>query len=323
MGDYNHTMSKNIITVKNVNKTYKKTHSSSSFKAVDNVSFDVEEASCFGFLGPNGAGKSTMMKMIYCRIDRDESNKSKLDVFGLDPAGDPLKIKYMSGVVPQEDNLDEELDVYQNLMIYSKFFGIPKKEAAKKIEELLEFMELSEKRKAPIRALSGGMKRRLVIARSLLHNPRLLILDEPTTGLDPQVRHTIWQKLRDLKEQGITILLTTHYMDEAFQICDNIIIMDKGIKILEGSPKTLLNDNMEKYVLELIKVKRDILPNLNIDKSIIRTDDIHDPPHLFSNDFDALRKVADSLQDGERYLRQTNLEDLFMKLTGRSLNEHQ
>jgi lipooligosaccharide transport system ATP-binding protein len=316
-------MSKNIITVKNVNKTYKNTQSSKSFKAVNDVSFDVEEASCFGFLGPNGAGKTTMMKMIYCRIERDEALKSKLDVFGLDPASDPLKIKFVSGVVPQEDNLDEELDVYQNLMIYSKFFGIPKKEAAIKIEELLEFMELSEKRKAPIRALSGGMKRRLVIARSLLHNPRLLILDEPTTGLDPQVRHTIWQKLRDLKEQGITILLTTHYMDEAFQICDNIIIMDKGVKILEGSPKTLLNDNMEKYVLELIKVKRDIIPKLNIDKNIIRADDIHDPPHLFSNDFDALRKVADSLQDGERYLRQTNLEDLFMKLTGRSLNEHQ
>ena len=313
----------NILTVKNVNKTYKKSHSSNAVKAVDNVSFDVEEATCFGFLGPNGAGKTTMMKMIYCRIERDKNIQSKINVFGLDPASDPLKIKFASGVVPQEDNLDEELDVYQNLMIYSKFFGIPKKIAAKKIDELLEFMELSEKKKAPIRALSGGMKRRLTIARSLLHNPRLLILDEPTTGLDPQVRHTIWKKLRDLKENGITILLTTHYMDEAFQICDNIMIMDKGKKILEGPPKTLLKDNLEKYVLELIKAKRDSNLNFDVDKNIIRTDDIHDPPHLFSNDFDALRKVADSLQDEERYLRQTNLEDLFMKLTGRSLNEYQ
>ena len=312
----------NIINVKNVNKTYK-TQYSKPFKAVDDVSFNVKEASCFGFLGPNGAGKSTIMKMIYCRIERDEDSKSELNVFGIDPIEDPLRIKYISGVVAQEDNLDEELDVYQNLMIYSKFFGIPKKTAAKRIEELLSFMELSEKRKAPIRALSGGMKRRLVIARALLHNPKLIILDEPTTGLDPQVRHTIWKKLRELKEKGITILLTTHYMDEAFQICDDIIIMDKGKKILEGAPKSLLNENMEKYVLELIRVNRDIISKLDIDKNIIRADDIHDPPHLFSNDFDALRKVADSLQDGERYLRQTNLEDLFMKLTGRSLNEHQ
>jgi lipooligosaccharide transport system ATP-binding protein len=318
-------MLKNIITVKNVNKTYKKNQTSKLFKAVNDVSFNVEEASCFGFLGPNGAGKTTMMKMIYCRIERDinTDSDSKIDIFGIDPARDPLKIKFELGVVPQEDNLDEELNVFQNLMIYSKFFGLPKKEAKMRIDELLEFMELSEKRKSSIRALSGGMKRRLVIARALLHNPRLLILDEPTTGLDPQVRHTIWEKLQELKENGTTILLTTHYMDEAFQICDNIIIMDKGKKILEGSPKILLKENLEKYVLELKKSKKNNLAKLNINEKTIRIDNTHSLPCLFSNDFNELRKITEILNDEEHYLRQTNLEDLFMKLTGRSLNEHQ
>ena len=310
-----------LITVKNVCKTYKGT--SKTFKAVDKLSFNVEEASCFGFLGPNGAGKTTMMKMIYCRLKRDFSSDSIIDVFGFDPDKEPLKIKFASGVVPQEDNLDEEINVFQNLLIYSKFYGMYGKVAEKRIDELLEFMELSEKRKADVRALSGGMKRRLVIARALLHEPRLLILDEPTTGLDPQVRHTIWKKLRELKANGMTILLTTHYMDEAYQICDNIIIMDKGKKIIEGEPKSLLEVNMEKYVLELISRQKETIPVLNIDKKIVRVDDFHEPPHLYSNNFNVLQKIADSLQGREHYLRQTNLEDLFMKLTGRSLNEFQ
>ena len=312
----------NLIIAKNVHKTYKG-GSFKKFKAVDDLSFNVEKASCFGFLGPNGAGKTTMMKMIYSRLERDVKPDSTIDVFGFDPAKDPLKIKFVSGVVPQDDNLDEEINVFQNLFIYSKFYGMPKRDAKKRIDELLEFMELSEKRKADVRALSGGMKRRLVIARALLHEPRLLILDEPTTGLDPQVRHTIWNKLRELKENGLTILLTTHYMDEAYQICDNIIIMDNGKKIIEGSPRILLKNNLEKYVLELIKVKKGILAKLNIDKKLIRVDSFHEPPHLYSDDFNALRKVSEVLQDGEHYLRQTNLEDLFMKLTGRSLNEFQ
>ncbi|MCF7791831.1 MAG: ABC transporter ATP-binding protein [Victivallales bacterium] len=316
-------MRMNVISVKKAVKTYRNENSAASIRAVDNVSFDVEEASCFGFLGPNGAGKSTMMKMIYCRIERDLLLNSDISIFGLDPAKTPLKIKYLSGVVPQEDNLDEELSVVQNLQIYSKFFGLTKKDASGRIDELLDFMELTEKKKSPIRNLSGGMRRRLVIARALIHNPRLLILDEPTTGLDPQVRHTIWQKLRDLKEKGITILLSTHYMDEAFQICDNIIIMDKGKKILEGTPKNLLKDNMEKYVLELIKVKRNELHQFIGDTGKVRVDDLREPPNLFSDNFDTLRIIADKLEDGEYYLRRSNLEDLFMKLTGRSLNELQ
>jgi len=311
-----------LITVKNVRKTYN-IGSTKRFLAVDDLSFDVDKASCFGFLGPNGAGKTTMMKMIYSRLERDIEPASMINVFGFDPMKDPLKIKFASGVVPQEDNLDEEINVFQNLLIYSKFYGMHRRDAEKRIDELLDFMELSEKRKADVRALSGGMKRRLVMARALLHEPRLLILDEPTTGLDPQVRHTIWKKLRDLKEKGLTILLTTHYMDEAYQLCDNIIIMDKGKKIIEGSPKVLLKNNMERYVLELIKVEPSILLKLKIDNTIIREDNFHEPPHLYSNDFNALREVADNFDDGEHYLRQTNLEDLFMKLTGKSLNEFQ
>ena len=311
-----------VITASNVHKTYK-IGSSKQFKAVDGLDFDVEKASCFGFLGPNGAGKTTMMKMIYSRLERDTEPKSTIDVFGFDPHKDPLKIKFASGVVPQEDNLDEELNVFQNLLIYSKFYGMGKKIATKRIDELLEFMELSEKRKADVRSLSGGMKRRVVIARALLHEPRLLILDEPTTGLDPQVRHAIWKKLRELKENGMTILLTTHYMDEAFQICDNIVIMDKGKKIIEGDPKNLLKNNIEKFVLELVKLRKAISTNLNFDTSTIRMDNFHEPPHLYSDDFNALRIIADNLNDGEHILRQTNLEDLFMKLTGRKLNEFQ
>jgi lipooligosaccharide transport system ATP-binding protein len=312
----------NFITVNNVNKTYK-AGSGKKFKAVDRLDFTVEEASCFGLLGPNGAGKTTMMKMIYGRLGRDIESKATIDVFGFDPDKDPLKIKFASGVVPQEDNLDEEINVFQNLLIYSKFYGMPKRDAEKRIDELLEFMELSEKRKVDVRTLSGGMKRRLIIVRALLHKPRLLILDEPTTGLDPQVRHTIWNKLRELKENGMTILLTTHYMDEAYQICDNIIIMDKGKKMIEGPPKVLLKNNIEKYILELIKVEKDFLPKLDIDEKIIRKDNLHEPPYFYSDDFNSLRKVADALQGREHYLRQTNLEDLFMKLTGRSLSEFQ
>ncbi|MCP4177553.1 MAG: ABC transporter ATP-binding protein [bacterium] len=316
-------MIENIIQVKDINKTYNKAKSKETFKAVDNVSFDVKSGSCFGFLGPNGAGKSTTMKMLYSRINRDLKPKGKMQVLGYDPGKYPLKVKYHTGVVPQEDNLDEEVSVYQNLMIYAKFYGMNQKVSKKRIDDLLSFMELTEKAKASTKDLSGGMKRRLVIARALLHEPKLLILDEPTTGLDPQVRHTIWRKLRELKNNGMTILLTTHYMDEAYQICDNIIIMDKGKKIIEGCPKKLLSKSLENYVMELIQGKKEDIEKIGYDEKVIRTDDLHDPPHYYSNDFNALKKISDNLNGGEFYLRQTNLEDLFMKLTGRSLNEFQ
>jgi lipooligosaccharide transport system ATP-binding protein len=309
-------MCTNTIQVKNINKTYNEAKSCKIFKAVDNVSFNVKKGTCFGFLGPNGAGKSTTMKMLYSRINRDSESNGEMKILGCDPGKYPLKVKYHTGVVPQDDCLDEEVNVFQNLMIYAKFFGMNEKKSRKRIDNLLGFMELTDKTKASTKDLSGGMKRRLVIARALLHKPKILILDEPTTGLDPQVRHTIWKKLRELKSEGMTILLTTHYMDEAYQICDNIMIMDKGRKIIEGCPKKLLNENLEKYVMELIKGK---IEEIGYDKKIIRMDDLH----YYSNDFNALKKISDNFPEAEFLLRQTNLEDLFMKLTGGSLNEFQ
>ncbi len=310
-------MSQHIISVRNVSKTYY------NINAVKNLSFDVKEASCFGFLGPNGAGKTTMMKMIYGKALRDDFYKSSINVLGFDPAIDSLSIKAMSGVVPQEDNLDEEINVYQNLFIYSKLYGIPSKEAKQRIENLLDFMELSDKKKAMIRELSGGMKRRLIIARALLNNPRLLILDEPTTGLDPQVRHIIWDKLRRLKKEGVTMLLTTHYMEEAFEICDQIVIMDRGEKILEGNPKRLLEEHIEKYILQVINKKKAVCLEKNLKPGEVRKEETGEMVIYASNDLKYLERLANCLESSDFYIRQSNLEDLFLKMTGRTLNEVQ
>ncbi len=197
-------MSSTVVNVKNISKSFCK------IRAVQNLSFSVESGLCFGFLGPNGAGKTTVMKMLYAKCIRDNNNSSEVNIFGYDPVKNELEIKYLSGVVQQENNLDEELNVIQNLMIYSHFYNTPAKAAKERIEYLLDFLELSEKSKSKIKDLSGGMKRRLVIARALLNSPRLLILDEPTTGLDPQVRHLIWDKIRQLQKKRTTVLLTTH-----------------------------------------------------------------------------------------------------------------
>lgn len=310
-------MSTSIISVKNVNKTYGR------LKAVDSLSFEVFPSTCFGLLGPNGAGKTTMMKIFYGKCIRDNHKDDAVNVFGYDPRTNELDIKYLAGVVQQENNLDQELNVIQNLDIYSKFYAMPRKEASERIDYLLDFLELSAKRDAVIRELSGGMKRRLIIARALIHKPRLLILDEPTTGLDPQVRHLIWEKLRQLKEEGITILLTTHYMDEAFQLCDTVLIMDNGKKIMEGLPQQLLDENIEKYVLETQKKEAAALLESFTDTKIIRKDDTREQAVFYSNDLEALKRVGDNLKSGEYFLRQSNLEDLFLKITGRVLNVHQ
>ena len=306
-----------VITAQNIRKSYK------DLKAVDGLSFEVEQSSCFGLLGPNGAGKTTMMKMIYGKGQRDVHPDDKLTVFGFDPKHQELQIKAMSGVVSQDDNLDAELSVFNNLMIFSRFYGMNKSDAKSRIEELLDFMELTEKRKSRIEELSGGMKRRLTIARALMNRPKLLILDEPTTGLDPQVRHLIWNKLRELKSMGVTILLTTHYMEEAFQICDKILIMYKGKKMLEGKPVELLETSIEPYVLELMdKSSMPIIEKL-IDPKLVREDNAHDLKLFYSKELDVLKNAANNLTPGTYYLRQSNLEDLFLKLTGRGLNEEQ
>jgi lipooligosaccharide transport system ATP-binding protein len=305
-----------VIQVRNVSKTF-----GGKICAVCDLSFAVEAGTCFGLLGPNGAGKTTMMKMLYGRSRRDDHDGGTIEVFGYDPARNELAIKYLSGVVPQENNLDDELDVTQNLMIYSKFYGLPGKVATERISGLLGFLELAEKAQAKIRELSGGMQRRLVIARALLNNPRLLILDEPTTGLDPQVRHLIWDKLRQLRAQGTTILLTTHYMEEAFQICDRILIMHRGRRVMEGSPQGLLQEHIEAYVLEvpipngeLALGEAELPPGVRVDRAvgIVR---------FYAQDTEVLKGLTDRLTRGHYYLRQSTLEDVFLRATGRELNE--
>jgi lipooligosaccharide transport system ATP-binding protein len=306
-----------VITVEHLHKSY------AALKAVEDLSFSVSPSDCFGFLGPNGAGKSTLLRILYGTAEREMRTETRVDVFGFDPKRNELEIKFLSGVVPQENNLDEELNVSQNLLVYSKFYGMKRRDAEARIASLLEFFELSEKRKAKIRELSGGMKRRLTIARALLHTPRLLILDEPTTGLDPQVRHLIWEKLRELKKEGLTVLITTHYMDEAFQLCDTILIMDKGLKVMEGPPQELLDRNIEHYVLEIV--------NQDAGKALsgtpvpegVRVDLAHERPVFYSNEAHVLRRISKGLRHGEYHLRESNLEDLFLKMTGRELNELQ
>jgi lipooligosaccharide transport system ATP-binding protein len=307
----------NAIEVHNVYKSY------NSLRAVDGLSFKVAAGSCFGLLGPNGAGKSTMMKLLYGKATRDRNVESSIKVLGFDPLTDELSIKYRSGVVPQDDNLDKELNVEQNLLVFSKFYGMRSAIAMARIKELLELLELTEKRTVLIKELSGGMKRRLVIARALLNNPDLLILDEPTTGLDPQVRHAIWDKLRFLKKEGMTILITTHYMEEAFQICDQLAILDKGKKVIEGNPHDLVGSMIEPYVLEIHSRAAYEKVRALLDGKAIRVDLQNENALCYGQTAQELQTLASVLQAGECFLRQANLEDLFLKTTGRTLNEYQ
>ncbi|MBI5025687.1 MAG: ABC transporter ATP-binding protein [Nitrospirae bacterium] len=222
-----------------------------SLCAVDNINFSIHKQECFGFLGPNGAGKTTTMKMIYCMVP---PSKGTIHVFGLDVRKESRKIKGRIGVMPQEDNLDPDLTVYENLIVYSRYFDIPRNESRKRAYELLQFVELWEKQGVNIRSLSGGMKRRLILARSLINQPEILILDEPTTGLDPHSRHMVWQRLEELKKNGTTIILTTHYMEEAERLCDRVAIMDAGKIVSAGSPKELMDrygGNLEDVYLKL------------------------------------------------------------------------
>ena len=315
-------MTRNAIEVDHLFKTY-----ADGTAAVDDVSFRIPEGTCFGFLGPNGAGKTTLMKALFGMVRRDCRNETRVSVFGFDPARDALAIKHLAGVVPQDNNLDAEVNVSANLFIYSKFYGLSAQEARPRIEELLEFMELKEKAKAKVNDLSGGMKRRLVIARALLNKPRLLVLDEPTTGLDPQVRQVIWDKVRTLRKEGVTILLTTHYMEEAYQVADAIIIMDKGKRVIEGSPRELLASGIESWVMEVLDPETmgafgeafsegGLAPG-------VRREDGQARSQFFSDHPEALRELASHLPSGATHVRPTNLEDLFLRATGRQLNEAQ
>ncbi len=304
-----------VITARHVFKSY------GALRAVDDLEFGVQGAECCGFLGPNGAGKTTMMKMLYAKAMPDRKPETELDVFGYDPRKQELQIKSLSGVAPQDDDLDEELSVIQNLRIFARLYGMPKGRAEERIEYLLDFMELNQKTGAKIRELSGGMRRRLIIARALLNDPRLLILDEPTTGLDPQVRQLIWDKLRGLKNGGVTILLTTHYMEEAYQLADRVIIMDHGKKVMEGNPQELLEREIEPHVLEILD-KRNAPDGLEANAGI-RREEASERVLYYAVDDSLLRQVAEGLPRRNYYLRQSNLEDLFLRATGRNLNAGQ
>ncbi|MFW5689939.1 MAG: ABC transporter ATP-binding protein [Spirochaetota bacterium] len=310
-------MAEPVIHVEHLNKSY------GDVQAVKDLSFEVVAQRCHAFLGPNGAGKTTAMKVLYGKAKPDRHASTRISVFGHDPRTAQLKIKTLSGVVPQEDNLDVELNVYQNLRIFSRFYKMSKAEAERRIDYLLEFMELRDKLKSRVRELSGGMKRRLIIARALLNSPSLLIMDEPTTGLDPQVRQLIWDKLRDLMREGVTILLSTHYMEEAYQIADDLIIMDKGEKIIEGSPDELLEDEVEPHVLELNDLEHLERFEGALNGAKVRREDSSRRAVFYARDAHALERAASDIPRDAYIVRASNLEDLFLRVTGRRLNEQQ
>lgn len=291
-----------------------------SVKAVQDLSFEIPTATCFTILGPNGAGKTTAIKTIYGKALTDTHKETRMSVFGHDPRKNELAIKALTGVVQQENNLDYELNVEQNLFIYARFYGLPKKQASARIDELLEFMELKDRRTSSARSLSGGMQRRLIIARALINDPRLLILDEPTTGLDLQVRDLIWDRLNKLKQRGVTILLTTHYMEEAYELSDNIMIMHKGRRILHGTPDHLLSKEIEPHVLIISDVSGN---KENKPLAGVRFERIGDRGFFYAAESDLLKKQAEKLQTQSYSMRNTNLGDVFMRATGGTLGEQQ
>ncbi len=290
------------------------------FTAVDGIDVDVARGEAFGFLGPNGAGKSSTMRMIGCVSPPTEGT---LRILGRDPRTEGPAIRARLGVVPQQDTLDTELSVRENLLIYGRYFGMSRAAVRDKTDELLEFVQLSDRAKDKVEPLSGGMKRRLTIARSLINDPEMLLLDEPTTGLDPQARHSLWDRLFRLKQRGVTLVLTTHYMDEAEQLCDRLVVMDKGRFAAEGSPRELIATYSTREVLELRfgadadnKVYADKLEGL-----VDRIEVLPDRLLLYTDDGDgSAAAVYDrGLRPVSTLVRRSTLEDVFLRLTGRTL----
>ena len=289
-------------------------------EAVRGISFTVAKRECFGFLGPNGAGKTTTMRMIGCV---SPASGGIFHVFGLDPKRSLRQIKARIGVVPQESNLDEALPVEENLTVYARFFNVPSALAKRRADELLNFMELTEKRQSKVADLSGGMKRRLLISRALMSDPELLIFDEPTTGLDPQARHLVWDKMFELKKRGVTQIVTTHYMEEAQQLCDRLVIMDRGLIMEEGEPNALIEKHIGKEVLEM-RLPRDLIERIPKNDPLIRGFDTYrDLLLLYSDEADLLldRLESDGIKSDYAMVRRSTLEDVFLKLTGRRLTE--
>jgi lipooligosaccharide transport system ATP-binding protein len=288
--------------------------------AVDAIDFDVQKGEAFGFLGPNGAGKSSTMRMIGCV---SPPSGGTLRVLGLDPLKDGADIRARLGVVPQEDSLDMELTVRENMTVYGRYFGLPRKTVNERAERLLEFVQLEERVDSKVEPLSGGMKRRLTIARSLINEPDILLLDEPTTGLDPQARHVVWDRLHALKHAGATLLLTTHYMDEAEQLCDRLVVMDKAKIVAEGSPVELIRRYSTREVVELRFASErppdDIAPR--IDGLARRVETVSGRLLLYTDDGDQTAERIHELgvQPQSTLVRRSTLEDVFLHLTGRTL----
>lgn len=284
--------------------------------AVDGINFSVYEGEIFGFLGPNGAGKTTVMKMVHCVSRRTSGD---LFVFGMDAESHPREIKQRLGVVPQENNHDPDFSAFMNLTVYARYFGIQKRLAEERADELLDFMQLSEKRDVPVETLSGGMKRRLIIARALMNNPELLILDEPTIGLDPQARHLIWEKLRHLRSTGCTLVMTTHYLDEAARLCDRLVIMDQGRILVEGSPKELVREHAGTDIVEA-NATPDVIACLETAGVVFETFG-----DIIQVQTGTPQTIVSALMESCRLenvtVRRATLEDVFLKLTGRTLRE--
>ncbi len=304
-----------MIVAKNLTKKY------GDFVAVDGIDFEVKKGESFGLLGPNGAGKSTTMRMIASTSQR---TSGELTVLGLDPNTHGPQIRAHLGVVPQQDNHDRELKVSENLYIYGRYFGLARKYLKSKIEELLDFAQLQEKRDVKVDELSGGMQRRLTIARGLINEPEILMLDEPTTGLDPQARHILWDRLFRLKEQGVTLVITTHYMDEAEQLCDRLIVMDKGKIMAEGSPADLIKQYSSKEVLEVrFGSARNAEVGEKLSKLGDRVETLPDRILIYSEDGEKILAQIHRLgfEPQTSLVRRSSLEDVFLRLTGRTLVE--
>ena len=302
-----------LIIARDLTKRFK------NFTAVDGVSFTVHPAESFGFLGPNGAGKTSTMRMIGCV---SPVTGGELRVFGMDPQTHASAIKARLGVVPQQDNLDNEISVRENLLMYARYFDIPREVAARRADELLEFVQLSERANSEAEPLSGGLKRRLTIARSLINEPEVILLDEPTTGLDPQARHAIWDRLYRLKQRGATLLLTTHYMEEAEQLCDRVVIMDRARIIAEGSPRGLIEQYSTREVLEL-RVPDDTRARLRdlVDGIAERIQELPDRVQVYTADAERALEVVHQagVHAASALVRRSTLEDVFLRLTGHAL----
>ncbi|HEY7433434.1 MAG TPA: ABC transporter ATP-binding protein [Streptosporangiaceae bacterium] len=293
-----------------------------NFTAVDGIDFELSRGEAFGFLGPNGAGKSSTMRMIGCV---SPPTAGELTILGLDPVADGAAIRARLGVVPQEDTLDLELTVQENLLIYGRYFGLPREVIRERTERLLDFVQLSDRAESQVDPLSGGMKRRLTIARSLINDPEILLLDEPTTGLDPQARHVVWDRLFRLKQQGVTLVLTTHYMDEAQQLCDRLVVMDRGKIAAGGTPRDLIAEYATPEVLELRfdPSEHEQAAEKLADAPAARIEVLADRVLLYVTDGDqALAAVqAMGVAPLTSLVRRSTLEDVFLRLTGRRLED--